>query len=151
MDSTLLNLNCLLKDRTQKEKDNAILIYSRLGFSTNVEKLIESGADVNARNADKETPLILATQHKNSDVINMLIKAGADKNLKDYTGYTAAMHAYYEPDKTIYNLLADKTDNTEKAHIPKAKFTPRYITRSVTRAKNEAMLKAEKSLSIKLK
>lgn len=60
-----------------------------------VKVLIEAGADVNARDQNKSTPLLEAAAKKNARAANMLIEAGADLNArsevaKGEKGVTAA-------------------------------------------------------------
>jgi cytohesin len=52
------------------------------GFVQNVEVLLESGAEVNARNAANQTPLHLAAESGNTEVVKILIQAGAELDLQ---------------------------------------------------------------------
>ncbi|THD66331.1 ankyrin repeat domain-containing protein [Robertkochia marina] len=47
-----------------------------------VKKLIDLGADVNARSRGM-TPLMYAAKYNRVEIINLLLKNGADKDLKD--------------------------------------------------------------------
>lgn len=51
--------------------------------------LLEHGADPNLRNADGDTPLILATRCEKEAVVKALMEHGARKELKDAAGKTA--------------------------------------------------------------
>lgn len=52
--------------------------------------LLKNGANVNAVDSDKNTPLHLAAQRSESeDLVRLLIKSGADVNLKNEYGKTA--------------------------------------------------------------
>lgn len=62
-----------------------------------VKFLIESGADVNAKDNVKDTPLIVASWHTRSqssnETVEILIEAGADLNHQNEEGKTALMQA----------------------------------------------------------
>jgi ankyrin repeat protein len=74
---------------------NAVMEY---GSSSGVitKALIAAGANVDDVNGDGQTPLILAAQRNNLEVINLLLEAHASINLSDKTGQTALM--YVRPD-----------------------------------------------------
>lgn len=65
-----------------------------------IDKLIKNGADVNAKDKDGGTPLMLASLGSlNSDAVKALIKAGANVNAKNNEGFTPLMlAAIYNPD-----------------------------------------------------
>ncbi|MBQ7577040.1 MAG: ankyrin repeat domain-containing protein [Synergistaceae bacterium] len=55
-----------------------------------ITKLIEAGANINAKDNLGSTPLIDATRfNSNPEIINVLLKAGANVNDEDNRGYTA--------------------------------------------------------------
>lgn len=60
------------------------------GFVEIVQRLIEAGADTNARDAEGAPPFAYALASKNQDVTvemaKMLIAHGADRNLKNHQG-----------------------------------------------------------------
>jgi uncharacterized protein len=58
-----------------------------------VRRLVARGADVNAVDDDGETPLMLAAEHGDSDLVSALLDNRADLNRKDHTGKTARDHA----------------------------------------------------------
>lgn len=63
------------------------------GHAAIAQKLISSGADIDAQTSLGTTPLIDACtwsgMHENSDAIKVLIENGADLNLKDSYGKSA--------------------------------------------------------------
>ena len=79
-----------------------------------VELLLESGANVNSRNAKKGgdmfdfTPLIMNASQKDdcSEVTEMLLSAGADPMLTDAHGKTAKDHATARENEQILTVLA---------------------------------------------
>ena len=56
-------------------------------------ELLDCGADVDARNAYGQTPLIVAVYQMNPTAAEALIKKGADVNIKDDSGKTALDYA----------------------------------------------------------
>ena len=75
-----------------------------------VQLLIDSGADVNAKDERGNTALIYATEARptiNLAVTEMLLKAGADVNAKDEGGMTALMHAAMHDDPRVVKRLLE--------------------------------------------
>ena len=58
-----------------------------------VELLINYGADVNARDFAKMTPLMLAAKYGHNHQVNLLLPAGAHVDNYDINGKTAIIHA----------------------------------------------------------
>ena len=71
--------------------------------------LLAKGVDVNAANADGETPLIRAVRLKNVEPIKALLAKGADANRSDIFGDTAVTLAYDSDDAEIQKLLPATT------------------------------------------
>jgi ankyrin repeat protein len=79
-----------------------------------VAKLLEKGADVNAKNKDDMTALILASERRNKDIVELLLTAGAVVNAQDKNGRTALIAAIAFPqflsiggDTEIVEMLLD--------------------------------------------
>ena len=70
-----------------------------------VGKLIEAGADVNARDAEGNTPLILASFYAGPRCVELLLEKGADPNAANRSGVTALIRAATNYEKT--RLLMD--------------------------------------------
>ena len=56
-------------------------------------RLIENGADVNARTHNNRTPLMLASSNDDINLVRFLLKNGANVNLEDDQGRTALYYA----------------------------------------------------------
>jgi ankyrin repeat protein len=65
-----------------------------------VRKLIEDGADVNARDAEGNTPLILASFYASPRCVALLLEMGADANAANQAGVTALIRAATSYEKT---------------------------------------------------
>ena len=70
-----------------------------------VRKLIDDGADVNARDAEGNTPLILASFYASPECVELLLEKGADANAANKAGVTALIRAATNYEKT--RLLVD--------------------------------------------
>ena len=101
---------------TQKALNKWLIDAASMGDTDAVEKLVELGADVNARNDQGMTALISATRWRgNEEVVDKLIELGADVNAKDIKGDTALMKAaYYNRNKIIEKLIEAGADINAK-------------------------------------
>ena len=71
-------------------------LINAIDFDSNVSKvrdLIKQGADINFKDSDNITPLIIAIKKERHEIIDYLIKNGADINYQDDDGMTPLMHA----------------------------------------------------------
>lgn len=78
--------------------NNALHLACKLQNSAKIVDLllkIRDGIDINERNNEGDTGLILAVQNGSSAVVQLLIKKRADVNAKNSKGETALMHASY--------------------------------------------------------
>ncbi|MBO4350038.1 MAG: ankyrin repeat domain-containing protein, partial [Proteobacteria bacterium] len=78
-----------------------------------VRQLLEAGCDLNAVNADGETPLHCAGS---GYAIHELIKAGADIHIRDNDGNTPLHHAAMHNEKCVKALLAAGADPNALNH-----------------------------------
>jgi ankyrin repeat protein len=65
-----------------------------------LSKLLDDGANVNARDAQGDTPLILASFYANPECVELLIGKGADVNAANKAGVTALIRAATDYEKT---------------------------------------------------
>ncbi|HEV3025836.1 MAG TPA: ankyrin repeat domain-containing protein, partial [Pirellulales bacterium] len=65
-----------------------------------VRNLLDNGADVNARDAEGNTPLILASFYASPECVGLLLENGADVNTASKAGATALIRAATSYEKT---------------------------------------------------
>lgn len=64
-----------------------------LGDKEEVQRLLETGTDVNAKNRQGLPPVIAAAKKGNGEVLKLLVDSGADPNVEDNNGLTPLMWA----------------------------------------------------------
>jgi hypothetical protein len=70
--------------------------------------LIQAGADINAREADGMTALMIAAFHGHLEAVRSLIEAGADLSFEDSYGFTALDNAESQGHKAVARYLMDR-------------------------------------------
>ena len=78
------------------------------GNSEVVEYLIEKGANVNAKNNCRNTPLLIAVTNGHTAIAKMLIDHDCNLELKNKSGKTALELAKGKGDKEIIQLILKK-------------------------------------------
>ena len=90
------------------KKNAALLQYSAVGDSENVKRILDRGANINARDRYGDTPLHLAIKNKYLDTANLLINRGADINARGALDDTPLHLSVYQGQKTFSDLLRSK-------------------------------------------
>jgi hypothetical protein len=97
------------------------LLASAAGYLGAVKILLDAGADINARNFYKRTPLICAARNGHTDVVEYFIQL-PETNIDaiDLCNYDAIRHAAERKHQKIYDLLCDKKKEKEdlKKNVP---------------------------------
>lgn len=90
------------------------------GDSAAALRLLAAGASAHTRDAEGETPLMLAAHMGDLPVVKALIAAGADVNASDERGWTALTKSVYNADlkrgfANVAQALVDSGANVEAA------------------------------------
>lgn len=84
---------------------------AHVGTLKTVQLLLRAGADVNIRDADGKTALMMATENcmdSETEIVTLLLKAGADPTLVDKSGKTAEDQASANGNKPLARLLRNR-------------------------------------------
>ncbi len=82
-----------------------------------IQRLVESGADVNIKDSVGWTPLMYATENDDKKIAKKLLELGAYLDIRNDDGETALMQAAYNNSKNVGKLLVLKGANLEKRDI----------------------------------
>lgn len=93
--------------RLAERNDTALTWAVSEGYHDIAITLIEAGADLNAQNADGNTPLIRAACEGRTEVASVLIKVGADLDIQNADGYSALILAQRRGNLEIVERLLD--------------------------------------------
>ena len=99
----------------QEEKDTYLLEAAVIDDPDKVTDALDAGANVNTKDNDGRTSLILASRHGHTEIVTMLLEKGADVNAKNNDGYTALiMASEREHMEIVIDLLANGADVNAK-------------------------------------
>jgi ankyrin repeat protein len=104
----------------QQEELNQQLFYAAIsGDEKQAKKAIEAGANINARDDSKDTPLITAARHNHKKIVDLLLSKGAAIRLTNDWGQTALQTAAMRGNGPILAALLTKgARSTEFANKP---------------------------------
>ncbi|GAB5367124.1 hypothetical protein AAMO2058_001202400 [Amorphochlora amoebiformis] len=96
-------------------KDTALTLACRLGHGDKARVLIEASASVHVRDAYGSSPLILAVQNKNIEIVAQLLSAKASINACNYSGATpVAVACGIGAPKMVRYLVANEANVDSK-------------------------------------
>lgn len=100
----------------EKEKKNQELFAAVAADNAEaVQKLLKAGSDVNAKDSNGATALMIAAaDSENPNIVKMLLKAGADVNARDSKGATALMYNLEGPIESAVMLIEAGADVNAK-------------------------------------
>jgi ankyrin repeat protein len=98
-----------LNNLSQHKRNKILFEASYKGQIDIVKLLIETGADINAKNYNgyESTPLMYALVAEHLEVVKLLIKAGANVNAKNIWGETALFLASRKGYEDIIKILIE--------------------------------------------
>ena len=100
--------------------ETALLAASRNKHENCVHLLIDSGANVNHKDSDRETPLTPAIHRDSVNVLRLLLDAGADPHNAPHSspnsGFTPLMVAAYLGHKDCLEILIKEGVDVNKIH-----------------------------------
>jgi ankyrin repeat protein len=85
----------------------AFLDNVRTGDRELVEMFLSAGMDVNAKDKDGCTALMIASEKGDLGTAELLVRKGADVNARDIGGYTVLMYVAYNGNLDIAKLLIE--------------------------------------------
>jgi ankyrin repeat protein len=95
--------------------DLDLLNEASWGRTENVRLLLESGADINTRDTNGDTPLIAAAFMGYNETVKLLLEKGAEVNAQNNLGSTALMEAAtMNKPETVAMLLSNGADTKAK-------------------------------------
>jgi Ca-activated chloride channel family protein len=81
------------------------------GRADAVKSELGAGADLNSKDAEGRTPLMLAAMHGHTEAVKALLDNGAKVDVRDGKGYTALMYAVQAGQADIVKLLLENGAN----------------------------------------
>lgn len=128
--------------KAQKKASTRDKLFLEMCKNAPVEEIIsalEKGADINARNKNKMTALMVAAMYNhNPDVIDALVKHGADINAKNHKGNTALIFASMMNDPEVVRALLRAGADIEIANHDRKRAL--HYARRTPKLKNDAEL-----------
>jgi hypothetical protein len=90
---------------TSEDGSPVFIIAVQAGKTNTVQKMLQTGTDVNMKDNDGVTALMWAARLGHTKTVRLLLQAGADVNVTDWDGKTALMYAAWFSHTKIVRLL----------------------------------------------
>ena len=111
----------------EREEDidtlNAMLLHVSDNCSPEqIEKWLMKGADINARDVDGRTSLMIASENGETDVVKFLLESGADVNAKDEVAMTTLRAENTILSGNLENTINEKISDLDLNAVPNLKI-----------------------------
>ncbi len=73
-----------------------------------MDYLLDNGANINIKNTDGTTPLMIASTYNQFEIVKLLVQRSADINAKDNDGNTAIFYAEEYGNEEVVTFLRDQ-------------------------------------------
>jgi uncharacterized protein len=108
-------ISCAKKEKSGQETGKKEMVYSadsffkyvKTGNREAVGAVIQGGIDVNMKDKEGYSALLIATENGDIDMVKLLLEKGADVNATDIDGYTSLMYVAYNGNLEIAKLLLE--------------------------------------------
>jgi ankyrin repeat protein len=101
-----------------EEEEQPLHYASENAYLVIAKALLKAGADIESGNGNKNTPLLLAIQHKKTAMVRLLVEAGAQVNGRGALGYAAYSPGDGENIKILLKAGAKLNDLDEYGYRP---------------------------------
>jgi ankyrin repeat protein len=98
------------------DKHQDLILASMKGDVEQATSLLNSGADINAKDQREWTPLLWAVSRGQTKVVKLLLDKGADVNAKGEHGWTPLMEAANRGHSEVTKLLVEKGADVNLKH-----------------------------------
>ena len=136
----------------QKQRRDQLMQAIRDNKIDDVKKLAGT-LEINYRDANEDTPLHVAIETGNEEIVRYLLMASADPEMKNKQGDTALLHAIRKGNKDIVNLLSNlavKVDVKDKNGKTAKELAAALPAGNIQKAIQEDIAKLEKATVINM-
>ena len=95
--------NSILKNSSNNSKSNIVV--------TNIDSLIKKGFNLDMQDKDGKTPLMIAVEKNNIEIVKLLYNKGCNLDIQDKKGDTALIFSLRYRNHSILKFLVDKGSN----------------------------------------
>jgi ankyrin repeat protein len=103
----------------QRKQWVEIIECAKLGQRDAVSELIKGGADVNEKNADEDTALLVATRRNDLKMTAILLEAMSQIDVTDMSGYSPIMWAKEHKNLDMSQMIERQSEH--KLSAPRSK------------------------------
>lgn len=100
---------------SEEELDQELITAAGDGDIETVKRLLDKGANIDARNEAYDTPLLVASENGEIEIVDLLLKMGA--KIEGGSGGTLLRKAAFNGHTEIVKLLLDKGVNIESGNV----------------------------------